>query len=118
MCETFRQAYQSLISMIFLIPPLVRCGAFNYGCDKDIRRAHPYLFTAAAAEAVFLKRGNQLDFSHGQGTVTVPLQPFDLAVIEKSPFSLKNSHFTNFLTLGGGTLGLRDTATIFNFAYH
>ncbi|KAL7492382.1 hypothetical protein ACHAWT_001690 [Skeletonema menzelii] len=84
--------------------PLVRAGAFDYR-DMEAREEEPLLFTAAFAEPVSLKRGNQLYCAHGTGTIqpTALLQARMIrvtdAITEHSAFSEEDPHCLNFMTL-------------------
>ena len=78
--------------------PLVRCGAFDYRTDRNDRKAHPYLFTAAVAEPVSLSQGNQLYLTHGRGAIHSSSRTTN-AISKYSPFDEEEHHCTNFLTL-------------------
>jgi hypothetical protein len=49
--------------------PLLRCGAFDYRTDQESRGNNPYIITAAAAELISLKEGNEIYCKHGHGVV-------------------------------------------------
>lgn len=50
--------------------PLVRCGAFDYRTDQEKRRNEPLMFTAACAEPISLREGDELHCQHGTGVET------------------------------------------------
>ncbi len=79
--------------------PLVRCGAFDYRDDREARRNEPLLYTAAFAEPVSLKKGNELYFSHGDGVESVGFNSTHRTVIEHSEFDEEEPHCLNFVTL-------------------
>jgi hypothetical protein len=84
--------------------PLVRVGAFDYR-DTEAREEEPLLFTAAFAEPVSLKKGNELYCSHGKGAITpralrqAGRYEISAAVNEHSPFSEEEPNCLNFMTL-------------------
>jgi hypothetical protein len=47
----------------------LRCGAFDYRTDREIRGNNPYIITAAAADLISLHEGNQIYCEHGTGVV-------------------------------------------------
>lgn len=79
--------------------PLVRCGAFDYRDDRAARRNEPLLYTAAFAEPLLLKNGNQVHFQHASGFETAGLNSVHGIVIERSEFSEEEPHCLNFVTL-------------------
>ncbi|KAL3798162.1 hypothetical protein HJC23_005723 [Cyclotella cryptica] len=79
--------------------PLIRCGAFDYRTDTEVRHNHPLLFTAACVEPISLRKGNQLYCSHGEGgqTLSATRRIGDLVRVH-SEFSDK-AECAHFMTL-------------------
>ncbi|KAL7476675.1 hypothetical protein ACHAW6_002520 [Cyclotella cf. meneghiniana] len=79
--------------------PLIRCGAFDYRSDTEVRQRDPLLFTAACAETISLRKGNQLYCSHGTGVKTPPGMSKIGDLVKEHSESSENAECAHFITL-------------------
>lgn len=76
--------------------PLLRSGAFDYRPDEERRQNGPLLFTAACADVVSLRQGNEMYCEHGQGAHQALRSPRMSSAHRDYPGAL---HYMTFIKL-------------------